>query len=404
MQAIERAKAEHIPIKNQRMTGRAPKKVAAKRNGNASVEVLGKRALNRALLERQFLLSRSNLKAIQVIERLVGMQAQAPNPPYIGLWARVEGFHFKDLSQLILGRKVVRVALMRSTIHLVTARDCLNLRPLIQPVLERQLFSNSTYGPGLEGIEIEKLLAAGRALVEVRPLTLAVLGKLLSEQWPDRDGTTLASAIRNLAPLVQVPPRGMWGESGQAVSTTAESWLGAPLKLNYPPGKLVTRYLAAFGPATVADIQAWSGLTRLKEVVERLRPRLRAFQDESGRELFDLPNAPRPNPDMPAPARFLPEFDNVLLSHADRSRIISEEHRKQVFTVNGQVRGTILVDGFVNGMWKIAQAKDGATLSIESFGRLSKKDRTSLTEEGLRLLNFVAHSVERREIRFDEQP
>ncbi len=308
------------------------------------------------------------------------MQAQAPNPPYIGLWARVEGFHFKDLSQLILGRKVVRVALMRSTIHLVTARDCLNLRPLLQPVLERQLFSNSTYGSGLEGIEIEKLLAAGRALVEVRPLTLAVLGKLLSEQWPDRDGTTLASAIRNLAPLVQVPPRGMWGESGQAVSTTAESWLGAPLKLNYPLDKLVTRYLAAFGPATVTDIQAWSGLTRLKEV------------------------APRPNPDMPAPVRFLPEFDNVLLSHADRSRIISEEHRKQVFTVNGQVRGTILIDGFINGMWKITQAKGEATLSIESFGHLSKKDRTSLTEEGLRLLNFVAHNVERREIRFDEKP
>jgi len=167
---------------------------------------------------------------------------------------------------------------------------------------------------------------------------------------------------------------------------------------------LVTRYLAAFGPATVADIQAWSGLTRLKEVVERLRPRLRAFRDESGRELFDLPDAPRPNPDMPAPVRFLPEFDNVLLSHADRSRIISEEHRKQVFTVNGQVRGTILIDGFVNGMWKITQAKGEATLSIESFGHLSKKDRTSLTEEGLRLLNFVAHNVERREIRFDEKP
>jgi len=299
---------------------------------------------------------------------------------------------------------VVRVALMRSTIHLVSARDCLNLRPLTQPVLERQLFSNSTYGPGLEGIEIEKLVAAGRAMVEVRPLTLAALGKLLSEQWPDRDGTTLASAIRNLAPLVQVPPRGMWGERGQAVSTTAESWLGAPLKLNYPPGKLVTRYLAAFGPATVADIQAWSGLTRLKEVVERLRPQLRAFQDESGRELFDLPDAPRPNPDMPAPVRFLPEFDNVLLSHADRSRMISEEHRKQVFTVNGLVRGTILLDGFVSGMWKIAHAKEAATLTVESFGRLSKKDRMSLTVEGLRLLNFVAHNVERREIRFDVRP
>jgi hypothetical protein len=167
---------------------------------------------------------------------------------------------------------------------------------------------------------------------------------------------------------------------------------------------LITRYLAAGGPATVPDIQAWSGLTRLKEVVERLRPRLRAFQDESGRVLFDLPDAPRPNPDVPAPVRFLPEFDNVLLSHADRSRVISEEHRKQVFTVNGQVRGTILIDGFVNGMWKIAQAKDAATLSIESFGRLSKKDRASLSEEGLRLLNFVVHNVERREIRFDERP
>ena len=360
----------------------------------------GKRALNRALLERQLLLKRSRQPAINVIEQLVGMQAQSPNPPYIGLWSRIDGFRFEDLSELVVRRKVVRVALMRSTIHLVSARDCLRLRPAIQPVLERQLFGSKIHRTALNGIEIEKLVSAGRALVEERPLTLSDLGKALGEEWAGRDHTSLSYAIRNLTTLIQVPPRGLWGQSGQAVSTTVESWLGSELKPNYSLEKLVMRYLAAFGPATVADIQTWSGLTRLKEVVERLRPRLERFRDESGAELFDLPGAPRPDPDTCAPVRFLAEFDNVLLSHADRSRVISDAHRKHVFTVNGFVRGTVLIDGFVAGMWRIAEEKTRSVIHIESFMGIRGRLRASVEEEGLRLAEFVSGGARRHDFRF----
>ena len=385
------------------MPKQTSKNSATARGEDGSGDVLGLRALNRATLERQMLLSRRNLPAIEAIEHLVGMQAQAPNLPYIGLWTRLEGFHPDELARLITDRRAVRIALMRNTVHLVSARDCLALRPLVQPVFDRGLYANRAHRAGIEGVDIEALVVAGRPLLEERPRTARELGTLLQKRWPDRDPASLARAIRHLVPLVQVPPRGIWGKSGQAAHTTAESWLGLPLYPDPSLDEMVVRYLGAFGPATVKDVQTWSGLTRLGEVVDRLRPRLRTFRDEHGKELFDLPEAPRPDLDTPSPPRFLPEFDNLILSHADRTRVIASDYRKVIASKNGMVPATVLVDGFVRGTWKTKQARRGkATLVIEPFEPLAKKDRDALFEEGERLIRFTREDAEAFEVRFAE--
>jgi hypothetical protein len=366
------------------------------------VPVLSPRALNRATLGRQMLLRRRRLSALEAIERLVGMQAQAPNPPYVGLWTRLEGFHPDELARLILDRRAVRVALMRNTVHLVSARDCLTLRHLVQSVIDRGLYANRAHRAGVEGVDIEALSAAGRALLEEKPRTAKELGVLLRERWPGRDPSCLARTIRHLLPLVQVPPRGVWGKSGQTTHTTAEAWLGRPLDLDPSLDEMVLRYFGALGPATVKDVQTWSGLTRLGEVVDRLRPRLLSFRDERGRELFDLPAAPRSDPNAPAPPRFLPNFDNLILSHADRTRVIADEYRNAIASRNGMVPATFLVDGFVRGTWKTERTRGRATLLIEPFEPLAKKDRDALAEEGEWLIRFMAKpgGAEAFEVRF----
>lgn len=362
----------------------------AKRASEKQTEMLGPRALNRALLARQLLLRREAIPAAEALERLVGMQAQAPFPPYYGLWSRLEGFVPAELSALLLARGAVRIVLLRGTVHLVTARDCLALRPVIQPVLDRWFHRGSTYGRHLAGLDLTGVLVAGRALVEEEPRTGQALGALLRERWPDRDAKSLAEAIRALVPLVQLPPRGVWGASGQATLTTAEAWLGRSLAADAAPDALIRRYLAAFGPATIADAQKWSGLAALRPAFERLRPELLTFRDERGRELFDLPDAPRPDPEGPAPARFLAEFDNVLLAHADRARIAGAIPASRFITINGLVLGTILVDGFVGGTWKIAREHGAAMLHVTPFAPLAPPDRIALAEEGARLLAFAA--------------
>ena len=357
--------------------------------------MLGPRTLNRSLLARQLLLERQPLGLEAAIEHLVGLQAQAPLAPYVGLWTRLAGFRPEMLAGAMLERRVVRTSLMRATVHLVTACDALTMRPLIQPVLERG-FRASPFGRNLVGVDLEPIVAAGRELVEARPRTSPELATLLGDRWPDLPAESLAYAVGYLVPLVQVPPRGVWGATGPASRTTMEGWLGRPLDDDPSVDDLVLRYLAAFGPASVMDIQAWSGLTRLREVVDRLRPRLETFHDDRGRELFDLPDAPRPDPDTPAPARFLPEYDNVLIGHADRSRIIPTGRRIPLPPGNGAIMGTVLLDGMFGGTWRIFSDRDGDAVSlvIDPFAATADPERAELLEEGARLLAFAAPGTE----------
>ena len=361
--------------------------------------MLGERALNRALLERQLLLRRAGLPPLGAVGHLAGLQAQAPNAPYVGLWSRLADFRPAGLADLLTGRAVVRTHLMRNTVHLVTAADCLAWDGLFQAV-RRQRFASSPFARNVDGVDLGAVTEAGRGLLE-QPRTRAELGRLLAERWPGRDPASLAYAVTHLVPTVQVPPRGIWGRTGPAAFTTTEGWLGGQAGPGAEPDGLVLRYLAAFGPASVRDMQAWCGLTRLGEVAERLRPRLRVFRGADGRELFDLPEAPRPDPGTPAPPRFLPEYDNVLLSHADRSRIIPGRRSVPLPPGHGGSRGTVLVDGFWAATWRADRTDGGAVLRVEPFTPLGRGQAEAVTAEAGRLLAFVAPDADTRDVQFD---
>jgi DNA glycosylase AlkZ-like len=362
--------------------------------------VLTLRELNRATLARQMLLGREALPVPDVIQRLVGLQAQMPGPPHVGLWTRLRGFRREDLTRLIEQRRVVRATLMRSTLHLMMAEDYLRLRPALQPALTRSL--RSVAGRRLEGLDLDRLIGAARSYFEEGPRTFAELRPWLSEIEPDRDPSALAYAVRTHLPLVQVPSSGSsWGYPGNAPFTLAESWIGQPLSGPGDPRELARRYLAAFGPATVRDVQTWSGIAGLKDSVDTLKTGLRSYRNERGDELLDLPEAPLPPGDALAPARFLPEYENLLLSHADRTRVIADEHRSRVVTRNGLVRGTVLVDGFVRGTWRMERTKGAATLLVEPFEPLPKGDRDALLEEGEQLLRFAGDGAGAFEIKLE---
>ena len=364
---------------------------------------LDRRALNRATLARQSLLDRSTMSVEQMLERLVGMQAQTPHTAYVGLWSRIEDFRAQELSDRLVDRSVVRMALMRSTIHLVTAHDAWDLRRLLQPVLDRT--QRGQFGRRLEGVDSDALVAMGREFVDERPRTFKELGDHLLTRWPDRDRMALEQAVRTGVPLVQVPPRGLWGRSGPIAHTSIEAWLGRPPGDLATLDDLVTRYLGAFGPASIMDAQAWCGLTRLGEVVERLRPTLVAFHDETGRELFDLPDAPRPDPDTPAPPRFLYDYENLLLSYADRSRAIDPVTARAAAPVTQESISTFTIDGFVTGTWRIERTgKRGtsATLVIKPLLRMAPEAAAALADEGAGLLAFATDGAADRDIRIHD--
>lgn len=374
----------------------AARKVRKASQPGAGATTLSLRSLNRALLARQMLLAREPIAAHVALERLIGLQAQSPSPPYFGLWTRLADFRPEHLSDLIEARRAVRISLMRSTIHLATARDALRLRPVLQSMHEAAFATGSRHGAAVRGVDMKALVRAGRKLVEKEPMTFTELGKRLQIRFPVFPADSLGYAVRNHIALVQIPPRGLWGRSGPPAHTSVEAWLGRPLRKSAEPDTMVLRYLAAFGPASVRDAQAWSGMTRLGAVFERLRAQLVLFRDEAGRELFDLPDAPRPSAEEAAPIRFLPEYDSTLLSHADRTRIISDADRKRAFFGSGGiVAATFLVDGFVQGTWKLKRrGKRATTLEVSPYRRLKKVDRRAVEEEGEALLRFAAPDVD----------
>jgi hypothetical protein len=269
--------------------------------------VLGPRELNRALLERQLLLRRADRPVAETVEHLLGLQAQAPLPPYLGLWSRVRDFDPHELGRMLVEREVVRLTLMRGTVHLVTPRDAALLRPLVQVVIERG--HNGAFGRRMGSASPDAIIAAVREFGN--GMTAREMAIQLVQRGIGDDIEAMGNAVRTHVPLVQLPPRGVWGAGGRARYATFEEWTGLELVAEPSIDSVVLRYLGAFGPASVMDVQNWSGLTKLKPVLERLRPRLAVFADSSGRELFDLPDAPRPDPSVPAPVRFLGDERDV---------------------------------------------------------------------------------------------
>ncbi|QFZ20033.1 winged helix DNA-binding domain-containing protein [Saccharothrix syringae] len=342
------------------------------------MRTLTTRELNRTTLHRQLLLERADRPAADVIEHLVGMQAQEPLAPYYGLWSRTRGFRPDELVELLTGRHAVRATLHRATIHLVTAADHGRLEPLLRPFLHRR-FASSPFRHAVAGVDLDEFTATAAGLLE-QPRTRPELGRELAARWPDRDTAALGQAATALAPTVQVPPRGLWGRGGRARWTTAAHWLPATAPAA-PVEELVRRYLAAFGPASVRDLQTWSGATRLAPVVEAMD--LPRFTDPTGRVLHDLPDAPLVDPDVPAPPRFLPEFDNLLLGHHDRTRVISGEDYRRGIVVGG--RPTLLVDGFVHGTWRLTPGG----LRIRVLRPLDRTRRAEVEAEGAALLRFA---------------
>jgi hypothetical protein len=347
-------------------------------------QVLSARALGRATLARQMLIARERVPARDAVERLAGLQAQVREPPFVGLWTRLDGFRREELIEAIERREVVRATAMRCTMHLMSARDYLELWGAIQPAVARAV--RGWTGKRLAGVDMERIVEAVRERLAERPHTFAELRALVPELDATAEPQSASYAVRAHLPLVQVPDGGSTGHSNTAPYGLAEDVLGAPAAREPATDELVRRYLAAFGPASVADAQAWSGRTGLKPVFERLRGELVTFRDERGAELFDLPGAPRPDPGTPAPARLLPDYDNLVLAYRDRSRFVPDEHRKAIFRPAGVVRATFLVDGAVAGTWK---RERGGGVQLEPFGRLAKRDRAALDEEVVHLRSWA---------------
>ncbi len=361
-------------------------------------EVMSVAELSRATLARQMLLAREKTTVPKAVERLAGLQAQLARPPFIGLWSRVQGFEAEDLARAVHDRKVVRATLMRGTLHLMTTKDYLDLRPALQPLLSEAF--EGVLKERAKRIDVDRVTRAARACLDEQPRTFEDLRAVLGKAWPDLDARALGYAVRMHLPLVQVPTDTRWGWPGAACFAAAESWTGRKMGKGGGAVALVLRYLGAFGPASVRDAQTWSGMRSLADAFAALRPKLKVFHDEKGRELFDLPKAPRPPAATPAPVRFLPDYDNLVLAHADRTRVVPEAHRARLATKNLQVPATFLVDGFVAGSWKIERARSASALVLTAFEPLSRKAKAGLAAEGTSLLRFVESDAGTAEVRF----
>jgi hypothetical protein len=349
-------------------------------------ETLSRLALNRATLARQLLLARAEMPAREAIAHLAGLQAQVPRPPHLGLWTRLAGYRREDLNGLLASGEAVRAPAMRATLHVLTAEDYRHWRPALQPLLTAAM--QGVLRDRAITLDVPALVEAARLFFDAAPATFTALRAHLVERFPDVDERAMGYAVRTHLPLVMVPDDTPWGYPADARFAVAETWLKRPLESADHTEALVLRYLAAFGPATVADAQTWSGL-KLKAAFEALRPQLLTFRDENRRELFDLPDAPRPPEDTPAPVRLVPEYDNLVLAHADRTRLIPEAYRPRIVTKNLKVQATFLVDGMVAGLWRSARKGKQASLTLEPFEPLPAPVLAELKAEAERLLRFA---------------
>lgn len=361
---------------------------------------LSARALNRATLARQHLIAPSPMTGAEMVAHLNGIQAQAPQAPYVALWSRLSAFDPESLSAGLLDRSLVRIVTMRGTVHLHAAADALTMRALVQPAIARRMTSMPVYRQLATQIDPKTVLAWGREQVEREPATLAALRPPLLAQWPDIDPTPATRLLNYVLPMVQVPPRGLWGRSGHPVLTTLEAWTGAAMPEEPDIDEVIRRFVAAYGPVSVLDAQMWSGLTRLGPVFARLRDEFVTFRNEDGRELVDLPDAPRPDEATPVPVRILAPFDNVLIAYKHRERVMPAGHQPLIFTQNGLVRPTVLVDGFSAGIASTARAKETATLTVDLFHPVPSGIRDEIEAEGLRLLAFVEPTATTRRVEF----
>ncbi|MEV0728371.1 winged helix DNA-binding domain-containing protein [Polymorphospora sp. NPDC050346] len=356
--------------------------------------VLDTRALNRATLARQLLLDRADLPVRDAVAHLCGLQAQEPQEPFVGLWSRLRAFDQADLSELLTERRVVRVHLMRRTVHLVTDEDALAWRARHAAMLRQQVLG--VYRRELDGVDLDELAAAGRAvLADGEPRSMAEVVRALAGRWPTPGHRALGEmVVAALVPVAQMPPRGLWRTKAGVRNVLLSSWLGREID---PPAQdgtdpvgeaLVRRYLAAYGPATAGDLRAWCGLAGLPTAVAAIREELVTFRDERGRKLLDLPDAPRPDPDTPAPVRFLPAFDNAILGYQDRSRIIDDVHRG--LSVAGE--RVVLVDGRVAATWTV----EAGTVVVTPLRRFSRADRTAVGEQGREVAAFLSDDESHR--------
>ncbi|MEU1799766.1 winged helix DNA-binding domain-containing protein [Streptomyces sp. NPDC019937] len=350
--------------------------------------VLDNRALSRATLARQLLLDRADLPVLDAVAHLGGLQAQEPQEPFTGLWSRLRAFDPAALDGLLTGRSVVRTHLMRRTVHLLTADDVLAWRARHDTMLRQRAMA--AYRREMDGVDLDELAAAARAvLADGEPRSMAEVARALAGRWPTPSPRALGEmAIAALVPVVQLPPRGLWRVKSGVRNTPLSRWLGREIdppaaEGTDPVGEvLVRRYLAAFGPAASADLRAWCGLAGLPAAVAALRAELVTFRDTRGRELLDLPDAPRPDPDTPAPVRFLPAFDNAILGYDDRSRIIDDAHRG--LSVTGA--RVLLVDGRVAATWTV----DAGTVTVTPLRGFTRAEHTAVTEEGRALASFLS--------------
>lgn len=357
------------------------------------------RQLNRTYLHRQHLLQRVDMPVRAMVTHLVGMQSQVPGDPFTGLWARLAGFAPDQLDALMEARETVRILTMRGTIHLLTQEDAQTLWPLVSKDLIRLASRNRLWAPHFVGVDVEEVQRFGHRLLAERAMPIRELRAHLAERWPERDAEALSRLIHFGVPLVQVTPRGLWKRSMAPTVSPLDAWLGEPTPPPPAPDDVILRYLAAFGPASTADFRTWSRLTGMKEAFARVRPRLVAYRDERGRELLDVPGTTFPDADTPAPPRFLPMFENALLSHDDRTRIVSAETRAFFASKNGMPPAAFLVDGFVAGAWGTSCEKGTAVLEIRLFQPLSRAQRRELEAEGERLLQFLHDSASSFDVR-----